>query len=257
MEAMVNALTGVEIVIGGLSMTVWFMVTDFVDRLLATHALTDKGAKDAAGNELYADTPPTTGDYAGLFNATAICAPMNVTRWLVGLLGMTGVPFALSFAVSNDVGRAALQAASGGAAIRIVGKALIDLVAYVTMWTPLGQQLYDGEMRAQVYASGNTDPLTSLPSTGLGAKQTGTGAPAAEGDKAEKKNGTGWPSMPRETANAGSTGGEGGALPPAVQPVDRGQPQAGQPGYLAGLPPKRPNPFLWGHKEQEQEEVAA
>lgn len=251
MEAMVNALSGVEVVIGFGSMVVWFMVTDFVDRLLATHALTDKGTKDAAGHELYADNPPTTGDYAGLFNATAICAPMNVWRWVVGLVGMTGVPLAISFAVSNDVGRASLQAASFGAGIRIVGKALIDLVAYVTMWTPMGQQLYDGEMRAQVYASGDTTPLASLPSTGLGkAEKAGTGAPAND---AGKESGTGWPSMPRETANAQSTGGEGGAPPPPAPPTTTSsQPGPSQPGYLAGLPPKRPNPYLWGHREEQE-----
>lgn len=248
MEAMVNALTGTEIVIGAFTMTFWFMVTDFVDRLVATHALTDKGTKDASGHELYADTPPTSGDYAGLFNATAICAPMNVWRWVVGLGGMTGVPFLISFAVSNDVGRSALQAASAGAGIRIVGKALIDLVAYITMWNPLGQQLYDGEMRAQVYASGNTDPLTSLPSTGLGGTEKKAGTGEAPKDK-DGKVGTAWPSMPRETANAGSTattgGNEGGAPPPPAP-----GPQASQPGYLAGLPPKRKSMYEWALREE-------
>jgi hypothetical protein len=245
MEAMVNALSGVEVVIGFGSALFWFMMTDLVDRLLATHALTDKGTKDASGHELYADTPPTSGDYAGLFNATAICAPMNVWRWLVGLGGMTGVPLLISFAVSNDVGRASLQSASFGAGIRIVGKALIDLVAYVTMWNPIGQQLYDGEMRSQVMASGNTDPLASLPSSGLGKveKKAGTGeAPA-------KEQGTGWPSTPREVARSGDNGAPPPPAPAVPTTSNPSPPQAGQPGYLAGLPPKRKSLYEWANRE--------
>lgn len=256
MEAMVNALTGVEVVFGGISGIVWFMVTDFVDRVLATHALTDKGTKDASGHELYADNPPTTGSYAGLFNATAICAPMDVTRWLVGALVMTALPLGISFAIPNDIVRSCFQAAAGGAGIRIFGKAAIDLVAYITMWNPIGQQLYDGEMRAQVYASGNTDPLASLPSSGLGKvdKPAGTGEAPAK----EEKPGTGWPSMPRERADAHSTSGtasEGGAPPPPA-PTPRTGPQAGEPGYLAGLPPKRPGLYDWANRE-ERDQVAA
>jgi hypothetical protein len=247
MEAMANALSGVEVVIGFGSALFWFMVTDFVDRILATHALTDKGTKDAGGHELYADTPPTSGDYAGLFNATAICAPMNVWRWLVGLGGMTGVPLLISFAVSNDVGRSSLQAASFGAGIRIVGKALIDLVAYVTMWNPIGQQLYDGEMRSQVMASGNTDPLASLPSSGLGGIEKKAGTGEAPGKDAQ---GTGWPSTPRERASAESTDAPPPPAPAVPTSSNPSPPQAGQPGYLAGLPPKRPGLYDWALKEE-------
>ena len=261
MKAMENAITGVEGILGTASAIVWFMVTDFVDRLLATHSLTDKGAKDAAGNELYMDTPPITGSYAGAFNPTAICAPMDATRWLVGLLAMQGVPFLVSFAVSNDLARTTIQMGVLGGTVRIVGKALIDLTAYIVMWNPVGQQLYDGEMRAQNLVAGNTTALSSLPSTGLGsacgectACTKGVGACSGKAAGAGSPQGAGYPSMPRENANSPSTStppSEGGRPPPPPAPPPAHLSPGGSP--LAGLPERR-NPHLWGARE---EEVAA
>jgi len=251
-KAMANALSGVELFIGGVVGVTWFMLTDLFDRILATHALTDKNTKDASGHELFADVAPSTGDYANAFNATAICAPMNVWRWLAGL-GMTFVPIGISFAVENDVARSSMQMAGFGAGVRIFGKALIDLVAYVTMWSPVGQQLYDGEMRAQVIASGNLDPLSSLPSTGLGAPCEC--APCKQGVGAcEKAPGTGYPSMPREAAAPSS---DGGAPPPPAPPAAELPPPAQNtyvpPGNslqgLQGVPVR--NPFQWGHEERD------
>ena len=58
----------------------------FVDRMIATHALT------ANSDGSFADTPPTTGDYPNLYNGTAIIAPMSLTRWAAGV-GFVIIPF--------------------------------------------------------------------------------------------------------------------------------------------------------------------
>lgn len=262
--AMENPLGGVELFVAGLSAIVWFGLTDLLDRVIATHALTDKNAKDTSGHELYADNPPTTGSYANLFNPTAITAPMNLARWGAGI-GMTAAPIVIAKWIENPLGRSVFQTAGFGAGIRIFGKALIDLVAKLTMWTKTGQRFYDGEMRAQVLASSDQNPLSSLPSAGLGAttacecancqngvgacQATGTGKPEAE-KAATGTAGTGWPSMPREVA-----GGSAAPTPPAPPPppsLTSPTPSAastlrGAPG-MAGVPVR--NPYKWGREEE-------
>jgi hypothetical protein len=248
-----NPFSGVELFVGGFSGLVWFMLTDFVDRVIATHDLTDKGTKDASGHELYADNPPTSGDYAGVFNPTAICAPMNVWRWLAGG-GMIVTPLIIGHFVTDPIGKSVFHGAFFGSTMRIGGKALIDLVAYVAMWNPFGQRLYDGEMRAQLLASNDQTDLASLPSAGLGnagceceSCKTGVGA-------CQAGTGTGWPSNVREAAPQNEGGGQPPA-PPAPPPTlpEPTQPQASQPGYLAGVGVPLPlrSPFKWGEEKEE------
>jgi hypothetical protein len=265
--AMENPMGGVELFVAGVSGIVWFGVTDLVDRIVATHALTDKNSKDAAGHELYADSPPTTGSYANLFNPTAICAPMNLARWGAGL-GMTFAPIIVAKWITNPIGRSVFQVAGFGGGMRIFGKALIDLIAKLTMWTQSGQRLFDGEMRAMSLKAGDTN-TASLPSAGLGAVtcectncRSGVGVCEAEGvGKPANQTGTGagWPGMPRETANGGggtSTSANAPNAPPPPAPPSLTSPAPsldlstlrGAPG-MAGVPLKPRNPYAWGKEE--------
>jgi hypothetical protein len=247
-----NPLGAMEIFFGGFTFLVWFGVTDFADRMIATHALTDKGTKDAAGNELYADTPPTSGSYKGLFNSTAITAPMNLTRWLAGGMFIV-VPLGLANIKGlGDVGKGAMQMMGYGAVARVLGKGLIDLLAFLTKTTATGQRLYDGELRAAALeneAAGTTPsiPSSSLPSAGLG-KPAGKSAGCACGGTctscqavaARMKAGAGWPSMPREVAPA--------APPPALAPPPPPPPPPAVARPLTGVPATRTNPYRWGEE---------
>jgi hypothetical protein len=160
--AMENPLSGVEIFVGGLTGLLGFGVADVLDRYLATHAL---GGTTGA----YTDTPPTSGTYSGLYNASAVIAPMGLLRWGVGL-GLTAVPLVAARWVKAPVGRSALQFFGFGVGFRVVGKGLQTLFAYVFRNASFGQRLYDGEIRASyLKAGGGTIPSTvSLPSSGLG-----------------------------------------------------------------------------------------
>jgi hypothetical protein len=252
--AMENPMTSGELILGGFTGLLGFLAADVVDRLLATHALTDKGTKDAQGNELYADNPSTTGDYTGLYNATAICAPMDVKRWLVGVGAMAGLPLLAAHFVKNDMARSGLQFFGFAAGVRIVGKGLTDLVAGMLTTNPIGQQLYDGEMRAAALKANNGNPaataLASLPSAGLGRPRLGAAAPGCA--PCADKTGAGYPSMPREVAApAASTPAPGPATqmapPPAPPPAPPAPAFPNQVSTLTGAAgaPKL-NRFAWG-----------
>jgi hypothetical protein len=202
--AMENPLTGVELFIGTLTGLMGFGTADVVDRILATHALT---SVTAGTTTAYTDVPPTTNPaqgtkatYGSLFNATAVCAPMNVTRWLSGL-AISGVPILIGHFVSAPVGRSALQFFGFGALMRVAGKGLIDMVAALTKSNATGMRLYSGEQRAAALYN-NDGSVSSLPAnalTGLGRPQLG--APTLQMHKAgcgcgNCKTGTGYPSMP-------------------------------------------------------------
>ena len=269
---MENPLSGVELFVGSLFGVLGFGLGDMTDRFLATHVLTDKGTKDANGNELYADNPPTTGSYAGLFNATAICAPMDATRWIVGLL-IPAAGFGVAHFVSAPVVRSGMQFAAFGWGVRVVGKGLIDGVAMLTQTNSIGQRLYDGEMRAAALKSGGpTNPmLTSLPSAGLGRAKLGTGGGDCQ-PCADKAAGAGYPSMPREVASQQATAPTPPATqaptanrPPTPTPTTQMQPPPAPPPALAPPPPPPPAPgtnltginglpkrnrFNWGYNGQ-------
>lgn len=249
--AMENPMTGVELFVGSIFGLVGFGAADALDRVLATHALTDKGTKDANGHELYADNPATTGSYAGLFNATAICAPMDVTRWLAGL-ATAGFPLLVAHFVGGPVVRSSLQFFGFGAGVRIVGKGLTDLVAMVTKTTPIGQRLYDGEMRAAALKSGGSanPELASLPSAGLGNKAPKTLAGPDCAPCADKTKGAGYPSMPREVA-APAAGAQQPttvvAPPPPPPPPPAAVPPSNNGVTLRGIPVARRAPGAnWG-----------
>ena len=195
-----------------------------------------------------------------MYNPSAITAPMNLPRWAVGGL-IVLAPITLGQFVKNDLGRTSLQMFGFGAGARIVGKGLIDLIAMLTKKTATGQRLYDGEMRAMSLKAGDGSEA-SLPSAGLGKpagseRRAGTGcavgcacascqAVAAQikaGQAGAPGNaGTGWPSMPRETATT--------TAPPTLAPPPPPPPPPPQ-APLTGVPAARAprNPFKWGNEE--------
>ncbi len=168
--AMENPLGVGELMVGGLTGVIGFGVADVLDRFLATHALTDSGQKDANGFEVYTDTPPTSGNYSGLYNATAILAPMDAVRWAAGI-GLAAVPLVGAHFIKSPTGRAALQFFGFGAGIRVVGKGLVDLSSMLLKKTSSGQRLYDAELRAQLAKAGPSKATgyPTLPTAGLGA----------------------------------------------------------------------------------------
>ena len=243
--AMENPMTGVELFVGSVTGLLGFLTADVLDRFLATHALVASTTTATAGAaQTYTDTPPTSGDYQGLYNATAICAPMNATRWLAGL-GVAGVPLVIAHFVSAPTGRAALQFFGFAAGVRIVGKGLIDMVAQLVQSNPIGQQLYDGEMRAAVLAAnqGNASAaaLSTLPTAGLGRgpRQLGAGKPGCA-PCATKALGTGYPSAPRQATMGASTAPS--APIPATTPTTQNQPPAATATPAAATPPPAPAP---------------
>jgi hypothetical protein len=261
--AMENPMDGVELFIGAITGLAGFLTADVLDRFLATHPLTVSTAASGSTAATYTDTPPTSGDYQGLFNATAICAPMDATRWLAGL-GVATVPLVIAHFISAPKGRAALQFFGYAAGIRVVGKGVIDMIAQLTQPTQLGQQLYDGEMRAAALKAGNGTIASgvNLPSSGLGRARLGTGKPCAP--CATKKMGAGYPSAPREVTavtnnstpttqnqptstptNTAPTASAPAATPPA--PPAAANTLTGAR-FINGLPRRNPN---WGYQGDE------
>jgi hypothetical protein len=251
---MENPMGGAELFIGGVMGLVGFLTADLMDRVIVTHALTVNPTPGANGVVRYIDTPPTTGNYPNIYNATAICAPMDWRRWLAGV-AISGVPISIAHFVKAPNGRAALQFFGFAAGVRIFGKGLIDLVAKVTSSNPVGQRLYDGEMRAMALhanSGATTGPggdLSNLPSAGLGRPKTLGAADCAPcADKATA--GAGYPSLPREVATAAAA--SGGApqanvvAPPPPPPAPTAQPASSG---LFGTPQTRPNRFNWGAAE--------
>lgn len=227
---MENPLTGVELFVGTLTGLLGFGTADVVDRLIATHALT---SVTTGTTTTYSDVPPTTNPaqgtaatYGSLFNSTAVCAPMNLERWGVGLL-ISGVPILIGHFVSAPVGRSALQFFGFGALMRIAGKGLIDMVAQLTKSNATGMRLYAGEQRAAAVYH-NDGSAASLPAnalTGLGQRpmlgapmlrlhQTGCGCVSCH------PAGTGYPSMPASPVPSTAV------VPPVVTPTVTTNPPA-------------------------------
>lgn len=160
---MENPLRGMELFIGGVTMLTGAGVADLLDRFLATHPLQ---VKDAANN-LYADQPPTDGNYKGMFNGAAVDAPMDMKRWLAGG-AVVLVPFAASGFVKSGAGRSALQLFAFGALVRVAGKAARDGIAALLKKNATGQRLYIDEMRAAALKKGDGSEA-NLVAAGLGA----------------------------------------------------------------------------------------
>lgn len=251
--AMENPMTGTELFVGGVTGVMGFLTADFVDRLMATHSLTVATAATASTAGTYTDTPPTTGDYAGLYNATAICAPMDAKRWIVGIL-TGGVPLTIAHFIAAPMGRSALQFFGVAALFRIVGKGMIDLVAMVAQPTQLGQQLYDGEMRASMLKAnagaqtGSGGNLSALPSAGLGKAPARLGAgncgagcacdKCKQGAGYPPPVGAGYPSQPREVARQTANAPAPPPPPPSPLVVAPPQPVPGQNAFTGAAKPR-------------------
>jgi hypothetical protein len=259
---MENPLTGVELFIGTLTGLMGFGTADVVDRLIATHALTGVTSGTMTA---YTDVPPTANPvqgtkatYGSLFNSTAVCAPMNLERWGVGLL-ISGVPILIGHFVSAPVGRSSLQFFGFGALMRVAGKGLIDMVAALSKSNPTGQRLYSGEQRAAaIYANdGTAAQLPGQAMTGLGARR----APAALGAAPTlamhktgcgcgkcSTTGAGYPSMPapQQTVNAPTPPVQASAPPANTANNDLNIAIRGVPAGTGFRP--SPGMYNWGEK---------
>jgi hypothetical protein len=173
--AMENPLTPAELGVGAFTGMLGFVAADALDRVLATHALT--GTAGA-----YVDMPPATGDYMGLYNGTAVLAPMDWKRWAAGI-GIAGIPFGIAAFIESPVGRSSLQFFGFGAGVRILGKAATELFAYLFRNTSYAQRLYDAELRSMMkrteYAGGDVSKYPSLPYSGIDVSQDRSGLGAA------------------------------------------------------------------------------
>jgi hypothetical protein len=250
--------------VGGIvSMAAGAVAGDAVDRLLATHALnyinadgtnqatpSTSPANGSDNKPLFADVVPTSGSYQKLFNATAVLAPMNATRWLVGV-GAPIAIYALSFAFSaRGTARSVMQLGAFGWGVRTLLKGANQAAAALFGRTHAGARLYDAEARASAVQAANqpngTDNTGNYPAAGLGRGRcdcpncvAGVGACCAA-------------SMNQALANQQQPqggGGAGGYQQPPQQPVQQapqapGAPVQRAPGPMAspGTPPPAPAP---------------
>jgi len=248
-----------------------FMVGDIVDRFATTHSLQDSGQKDSTGNVIYSDPRgPTGSPYEGLYNPTAIAAPMWASPMRMLVAGGVLLLFWGGAGLAKGPGlKTGLTIAGYGAGVRIFGKMAIDGLAAMTMTSPMGQQLFDGEMRANLLQTvkGGTLPTTGpqLPSAGLGRRApiralgapqkagcggcgpgnpcpgcgghgaAGHGAPHSHHGVGYPARGVGaaWPSLPREVATANTVPPPPTAVPPQ---------QVNLPPVPATAPPVPPPP---------------
>jgi hypothetical protein len=252
---MENPMTGVELFIGTITGLLGFGTADVVDRIIATHPLT------GVTSGTVTDVPPTANPaqgtratYGSLFNSTAVCAPMNLERWGVGLL-ISGVPILIGHFVSAPVGRSSLQFFGFGALMRVAGKGLIDLVANLSKSNQTGMRLYSGEQRAAAVLA-NDGTVANLPAnavTGLGnpriaalgappvlaMHKTGCGCGKCAG------TGTGYPSMPAPQMNAAPV-----PTPPALTPPVASTQPTTDATFVRGVPragfTPRPGMYNWG-----------
>ena len=266
-----NPLSGVEVLVGVFTGLSGFAAADVLDRFMATHPLQTSTTTGTNGQALYTDTPNTTGQYVGLFNGTAVLAPMDWQRWLAGA-AITLIPMGLAFwpikATSPGL-RASLQTFAFGAGIRVLGKGLQDLASAMLSFTCIGQRLYDPEIRARALTAvnGNTSDatVTGFPSSGLGrphplqGTQTRPGlAPAAVIRRLGP--GVGAPSKCTKCGKPGVAGccaTLGGCCPPPAAAAPPPQASTNPPSSfvaptapgagVTGIPRSSPsNPYSWG-----------
>jgi len=184
---MENPLTGVEMFAGGLTMLLGAGVADVVDRYVATQPL----GTDANGNffETNSDgkspaTDPnfimdsTTNKPIALHNGASVEAPMGLKRWGVGAVVVV-VPFvAAAFTKRSPTLRSALQLFGFGAAARLLGKGMKDLVVRFAGKTKAVNRLYslelagyNGAANLQGQTTGQAPTLPTFPNApppGLG-----------------------------------------------------------------------------------------
>lgn len=177
-----NPLTGMEIFAGGLTMLLGLGSADLLDRTLATHALTASGTN-------FADSPTDANGKPQMLNGQAVLAPMNMKRWLAGG-AITVVPFVVAAYVKGPTLRSSLQLFGFGAAARVLGKGVKDLVVKMLPSKGSVQRFYAPELAAENAAvafaasqpgatppaAGAFFPTPNLPAVGLGHRHhAGTG----------------------------------------------------------------------------------
>jgi hypothetical protein len=256
-RAMENPISVMDGVVGGVCGLIGYGAAEVVDRLLATHALTDTNTKDANGVELYTDP----ADSSGHWNATYVLGPMSLGRWAAGL-GIAIVPLLAGGMIKKPALRSCVQFFGFGALIRTGGKGLTDLLAYVSRKTAVGQRLFIPEDSAQsALSAGKYDTtlpgiapgptgLAGLPPAGCGCVncKTGVGACCGKTTIAQLQQGTiqratGQPqtgSVANPTINDGQTVGT-----PAQQPPG-GANQGGTPVGVANPPSPSPVGVVFG-----------
>jgi hypothetical protein len=199
---MENPISLMDGVLGGVCGLVGFGAAEVVDRLLATHALKDTGAKDSSGNEIYVD-PGANGH----LNPTYVIGPMwGAGQWmrLAAGLGLGVVPLAAGGMIESSSLRSCVQFFGFGALMRTGGKVLSDGVAYLLRNNaPFGQRLFMPEVSAQSVLTPSSAPAQlAAPSAGgvsvglMGSGcqctncQTGVGACCAGTTLAQVQQGT-------------------------------------------------------------------
>lgn len=170
-----NPMGMAEWLVGGFSLAVGAFGANMLDRTVATTALTDTNTKDAAGNEIYTDTGNAgSSSYAGMTNAAAVAAPMNIWRWVFGGVASV-VPMASGAALQHFTQdgwpktQAFLNFGGLGAFGNLIVKGGTDLAAYLLKGTAFGQRVFDIEIRAQALKAGSSYTGPTPPSSGLGA----------------------------------------------------------------------------------------
>ena len=255
--AMANPISLMDGVLGGVCGLVGFGAAEVVDRLLATHALKDTGAKDSSGNEIYVDP----GDAAGHTNPTYVIGPMWGTgQWmrLAAGLGLGVVPLAAGGMIKSSSLRSCVQFFGFGALMRTGGKALSDGIAYLTRSNaPFGQRLFMAEISAQTVLNPSSAPAQlAAPAAGgvsvglmSGCQctncKTGIGSCCAGVTLAQVQQGTAQraagapqtspapnPGIPSTIANPPLTTQQ----PPPPATNSDGQPTNPSPGSLRGAP---------------------
>lgn len=193
-----NPLSGMEMFAGGLTLLLGLGVADVADRMLATHALT---GPDANGN--FTDVVPTdaNGKPTQSANGASVMEPMDAKRWLVGG-AIVLVPFVAAHFVKHPTARSAMQLFGFGAAARVLGKGIKDLVVRFTATKGVTQRLYASEIagynQAALLASaqGNTPGpvFPNAPAPGLGHAPTNKsevgGRTDGSGDRPAHRPGT-------------------------------------------------------------------
>lgn len=139
-----NPLSGGEMIVIAITGVLGYGLGSFLDRLLATHAITDTSTKSSGGIEIYTDAPVS----GQLYNTEAVMAPMGLSRWALGL----GAPLVLGFG-SRFVGgpwlKTVLQGAAVGWGVRTLGMGWDNAMASLFKGSSLGQRYYAQELMAK------------------------------------------------------------------------------------------------------------
>ncbi len=258
--AMENALETKEIFVGGGTLLIGFLFGDFVDRMIATHALTASATPDPNGTTIYTDTPTTNGSaYDNLYNAAAVAAPMNGYRWLAALGGPFVLLGAARYGIRNATGRAALQFFAFGWLARGVGKGLVDLSAKLFGKYGTGQRIYDAEIRA-AWAKSNNSKVQTMPTGAASAAGQPSGIPTSGLGAADVALLKGLVDGVNQQAAATERALAAMAAKPAPAPAapQRPAPRAPQPsGFGApAAPPAAPPPAAAAEPADDGEEYA-